>query len=267
MSVVTQQQNSGLHVVTSGNGPDVVLLHGWAMHGGVWDELVEQLATNFTLHVVDLPGHGRSRVSDELGLASISRAIFEVVMPRLSQPAIWLGWSLGGLVAMQVALDHPKWVNKLLLVSASPCFTKRDDWQDAIDAEILTMFAQQLSEDFASTLQRFLALQVKGSEHAKQALRALKTRMLSVRQPEQQALAAGLTILENSDLKQQLAELTMPVLLVAGERDMLVPHSAIPKVAGMLANAQFKIIKAAGHAPFISHPQQFNQLVETFLYE
>ena len=50
-----------LHVERSGHGPDVVLLHGWAMHGGVFAPLVERLASRFTLYLVDLPGHGYSR--------------------------------------------------------------------------------------------------------------------------------------------------------------------------------------------------------------
>lgn len=267
MTALTPQQQTGLHVVTVGDGPDVVLLHGWAMHGGVWDELTTHLSANFTLHVVDLPGHGLSPSTDHLSLPGISEAVFEAVMPRLSQPAIWLGWSLGGLVVMQIALDHREWINKLVLTATSPCFSKQDDWHVAIDADVLAMFATQLAEDFASTLQRFLALQVKGSEHARQALRELKARMLSVAQPEQNALAAGLVILENTDLKQRLVELTMPVMLVAGAQDMLVPQAAIPKVAGMLPNAQYRIIESAGHAPFISHPQQFNQILDTFIYD
>jgi pimeloyl-ACP methyl ester carboxylesterase len=55
--------NTGLHVQTLGHGPDLVLLHGWGLHGGVFAPLVERLVDDFTPHVVDLPGHGLSRGS------------------------------------------------------------------------------------------------------------------------------------------------------------------------------------------------------------
>ena len=92
-----------LHVEVTGNGPDIVLLHGWAMHGGVFAPLVSRLQERFRLHVVDLPGHGGSRESDiPLTLADSAQAIARVV----PSGALWCGWSLGGLIALHAA-GHP----------------------------------------------------------------------------------------------------------------------------------------------------------------
>ena len=88
---------SDLHVEVIGQGPPLVLLHGWAMHGGVFAPLVARLRDRHTLHLVDLPGHGLSRDSTvPLALAACASAIADRV-----PAAPWCGWSLGGLVALR----------------------------------------------------------------------------------------------------------------------------------------------------------------------
>jgi len=92
-----------LHVDTTGHGPPLVLLHGWAMHSGVFSALAERLREAHTLYLVDLPGHGYSRAS-RLPLAPepVTRALLDTL-----PPAIWLGWSLGGLFALHAAALSP----------------------------------------------------------------------------------------------------------------------------------------------------------------
>jgi pimeloyl-[acyl-carrier protein] methyl ester esterase len=76
-----------------GQGPDLVLLHGWSMHSGVWQPLAELLAEKFTLHLVDLPGHGTSEWhSDALQINNI----LDELERNVPETAFWLGWSLGG---------------------------------------------------------------------------------------------------------------------------------------------------------------------------
>lgn len=97
----------------------------------------------------------------------------ERVVKQAPEKAIWLGWSLGGLVASQVALTHPERVQALVTVASSPCFSARDEWP-GIKPEVLAGFQQQLSEDFQRTVERFLALQTMGTDTARQDARALK---------------------------------------------------------------------------------------------
>ena len=105
-----------MHIDTQGSGTDLVLVHGWAMHSGVFAPLVRELGPHFRLHLVDLPGHGFSRDDGaSLDPGDCTRRIAKAV-PR----AIWLGWSLGGLVAMRAALDLPQQVRGLVLIAASP---------------------------------------------------------------------------------------------------------------------------------------------------
>ena len=90
-----------LHIETLGRGPvPLVLLHGWAMHGGVLSPLVDALADRCTMYVVDLPGHGYSR---HCGLP-LEPSACAAAIAQATPPALWLGWSLGGLIALTAAL-------------------------------------------------------------------------------------------------------------------------------------------------------------------
>ena len=115
---------SDLFIQTHGHGDThLVLIHGWAMHGGVFEPLVDALEHRCTLHVVDLPGHGRSRESAlPLEPAACARAIAEA-----TPPAIWLGWSMGGLIALTGALEQAASVRALAMLSSSPCFVRGPD--------------------------------------------------------------------------------------------------------------------------------------------
>ena len=105
---------------TKGQGNvHLVLLHGWGLNAEVWRCIDEELSSHFTLHLVDLPGFGRSRGFGALSLADMA----EAVLQQAPDKAIWLGWSLGGLVASQIALTHPERVQALVTVASSPCFS------------------------------------------------------------------------------------------------------------------------------------------------
>ncbi|HCH38743.1 MAG TPA: pimeloyl-[acyl-carrier protein] methyl ester esterase, partial [Enterobacter sp.] len=147
----------------------LVLLHGWGLNAEVWRCVSEELASHFTLHLVDLPGYGRSRGFGAQTLAQMAQC----VLAQAPEKAIWLGWSLGGLVASQVALQAPERVSALVTVASSPCFSAREAWP-GIKPEVLAGFQHQLSEDFQRTVERFLALQTMGSDTARQDARLLK---------------------------------------------------------------------------------------------
>ena len=81
-----------MHIEQRGSGPHLVMLHGWSMHSGVWHDLAERLAQRYTLHLVDLPGHGQSDWHDgDMQLDNLLPALAQ----HTPDKARWLGWSLG----------------------------------------------------------------------------------------------------------------------------------------------------------------------------
>lgn len=256
---------SPLHVETTGEGPDLVMLHGWGMHSGVWQTVAEELSNSFRMHCVDLPGHGRSRDSaDATTLAEWTERVAETMSPRLAGPAYWCGWSLGGMVATQLALDYSGLVQRLILVATSLRFCQANDWPDAVGPDVLRGFAASLQDDHRQTLQRFLALQVTGESQARQTLRELKQRIFEEDEPEIIALQSGLNILSTADLRPLAGELDLPVLLMGGAKDRLVSPRALENVAALLPDAKVEVMPNCGHAPFVSRPVYFVKLVKTF---
>lgn len=246
-----------------GQGPDVVLLHGWGLHGGVWQELAEALSADFRVHVLDLPGHGRSRT---VSLQPYSLAtLADAVVARVPHGAHWIGWSLGGQVALTAAQRHAAAVGKLVLIGTTPRFARGPDWTDAITTATLDIFAAGLARDYRTTLLRFLSLQIGDAEHGRETLRHLRTELFRHGDPDPEALHAGLQILKHADLRDGVSGVTAPTLVLHGGRDTLAPPAAGRALAALLAHARCEIIDPAGHAPFLSHAAESRRAIERFL--
>lgn len=238
---------------TTGQGScHLVLLHGWGLNAEVWDCIVPQLSAHFTLHLVDLPGFGRSRGFGAMSLEQMAEKVLEYA----PESAIWVGWSLGGLVASRVALSAPARVEALVTVASSPCFTARDSWP-GIKSDVLSGFQRQLNEDFRKTVERFLALQTLGSTSARQDARRLKNAVLAVNMPPETVLNGGLEILKTTDLRAELAALTLPFVRIYGYLDGLVPRRIVSLLDALWPQSRSLVLPGAAHAPFISHPQAF----------
>lgn len=250
-------------VASTGDGDDLVLLHGWGLHGGLFGTVVPLLIRSFRVHVVDLPGHGRSPFDCGPDLNAWAAAVQRVVPDR----AAWLGWSLGGLVAMRTALDAAERVSKLVLVGATPRFTTADGWTHAQPVEVVDRFGHELVADFRKTVRDFLTLQSLGDEHAREQVRALRPLLFEHGDPDPRGLAAGLEILRDTDLRAELPSLQSPTLLITGARDRLTPPGAAQAIAALAPNARAVVVPGAAHAPFLNEPAVFANHVTDFVHE
>jgi len=248
-----------MHIETHGSGPDLVLIHGWAMHGGIFAPLTPLLARHFRVHVVDLPGHGRSVGSAE-PIDPIRCA--DLLAGRLPR-ALWVGWSFGGLVSLHAALNHPAKVCRIVEIAASPRFVSAPDWQQGVAADVFVAFGQGLLDDYRGTIERFLALETLGSAQAHDELRELKAHVFERGEPALEVLEQGLDILQKTDLRRELARLAQPSLWIAGRRDRLVPSAALRWSAQQCAGGIYREI-ASGHAPFLSHAREVAESIIAF---
>ena len=238
-----------LHVEILGSGPDLVLVHGWSMHGEVCHGLAERLAEHYRVHVPDLPGHGGSRGEPMPDLPELAAGLAGL----FPAPTHVCGWSLGAQIAMRWAIDRPDQIGRLALIAATPRFSAGDGWGAGSAMGDLEAFARVLHTDYRGTLEGFIALQALGSPHPKKVLADFRRRLAHAAAPDPDALDAGLRILATSDLRSEIDSLTQHTLVMHGERDAIVPAAAGEWLARALPHGRLMVIADAGHAPFVSH--------------
>jgi pimeloyl-[acyl-carrier protein] methyl ester esterase len=243
-----------------GQGPDLLLFHGWAMHSGIFAPVLPALRRHFRVHCIDLPGHGHS-IGSSLPLDF--ETVWQFLLPRLGQPAHVMGWSLGGLFALHGAIHHPKHCRSLIMQNASPCFVQRPDWPQGMPAQVFHQFAEDLHGDYERTLQRFFMLEAQGSEHLRAELRLLQKTAFEFGRPDPHVLGVGLHLLESTDMRSALPELRVPSLWLAGRRDRLVNPLAMQQACAQ-AGGEYACDEHGGHAPFLTHPENTLQALAAF---
>jgi len=258
----------------------IVLLHGWGLNSAIWQPMIASLPTEFTdiFHVVtiDLPGFG-SNVNKKISPYSLAN-ICEHITNTIEQPAIYLGWSLGGLVATEMALKHPEKVLGLITVASSPRFIEQRSEQiidekvvnqlvwPGIKPHVLNSFHQQLQIDAKKTINGFLKLQAMGSPHVRQDIKQISQLVFQHDMANKNTLDESLKLLETSDYRVKLQDIKQPFLRLYGSADSLVPNSVIGSVAKLAENnSEQHIFLAASHAPFISHLDDFTQVLTDWL--
>ena len=251
-----------VHVESTGAGPPLVLLHGWGLHAGLFAPLVPSLARRFRVHAVDLPGHGHSATVAPYTLDALVDAV-AAPFDATGEPLRVLGWSLGGQVAMRWAMRERGRFARLALVATSPRYVAAPDWEHAMSAETLRRFGDELAVSWRLTMQRFLALQVHGSDEGRATLAALRRQLLARGDPSPAALADALAVLASTDLRDRVHAIATPTLVVSGERDLLAPAGAGAWLAAALPDARYVLIEGAAHAPFLSHRAAFDAALDT----
>jgi len=250
----------GLKIITRGQGPELVLVHGWAMHGGIWGRIVDELSSEFRVNLVDLPGHG---VNHHVPLADDLGEVADIILAELP-PAVWIGWSLGGLITLGAALRQPDKVQKAALVAATPCFSSQADWPFGVSVEAQQAFAAGLEFDFEETFTQF-CVQTFGASWLDESLRRLGRSSVTDNVPAKNVMHTGLHLLYNNNLLAELGTCTVPTLFLGGTRDRTIKPESFAAAAAMMPAASSCLIPAAGHAPFVSHQDRFLAVIREFL--
>lgn len=238
---------------------DVVLLHGWGFSAAIWEGLARRLAPRFRVHAPDLPGYGAAPACSPYTLDGMAEAVSRAAPRRCHV----VGWSLGGEVALAWARRAPRQVRRLALIGATPCFAARAGWPCGTPRAVLREFGRRLAGDRAGTLTRFIAAQGGGDARAGRLAGPL-ARAGADAAPDR-VLAAGLHVLLAADLRGKLHAVSQPTLVLHGWHDRIVPPAAGRRLAAALPDARFELMRACGHAPFLSQPGQVAQRLREFL--
>lgn len=239
-----------IYYETHGEGPAILLTHGYSATSQMWRPQIEALSREHTLILWDMRGHGRSG-SPSSADAYGERVTTEDMAALLDElgfaEAIVGGLSLGGYMSLAFQVDYPERVEALLIIDTGPGFkreTGRDEWNR-------TAMAQ------AEALERrgFEALQGRSAEMAMAQHDSLDGLIMAARHMLTQ---------RNARVIESLPHIRVPTLVVAGEND--TPFlAATDYMAGRIPGAQKVIIPDAGHAVNLDQPEAFNQAVTTFI--
>ncbi|WP_194868749.1 pimeloyl-ACP methyl ester esterase BioH [Pseudoalteromonas sp. PPB1] len=234
---------------------EIVLLHGWGMNKQVWQLSIEQLQQVQPLPVraINLAGFGGAAFPAHC--KSLDDLADEIAT-ELADGSVLIGWSLGGLVALNLAHRYPAKVAKVVMVASNPCFVEQPDWP-GIKPKVLAGFKQALADDSAKTIERFLAIQAMGSEHARDDIKQLRQLLAQLPAPHPEALSLGLDALNRCDYRAYFRELTQPVFGLFGRLDALVPGDVIERMSALNPHFKAFVLPKASHAPFISHKDEF----------
>ena len=239
---------------------DIVLLHGWGLNKGVWANLIEvaeEYAPDLTFHALDLPGYGDSTHIE--GVNSLA-TMAEFVRKQAPSDAIWLGWSLGGMVALQEAMQcSEKRIRGLYLLATSPCFVQKADWPHGVEKSIFDRFSQDLALDYRVVLSSFLLLQSGMNKGAREVARRAHSDICKYPDPTEATLKSGIDCLATTDLRNLLKGAgvlrEIPSKVVSCKLDRVANPAGGHHLA-QLINSQSSVFHS-GHAPFLTMPLDF----------
>lgn len=243
----------------------LVLVHGWAVPSKIWSPILPHLESEFDVTLIDLPGYGSN--AHDSGDRSLS-ALADSVLAQAPPLAIWVGWSLGGTIALAAALRQPQRLIKLQLISSTPRFLVGNDWDLGVELAPFEKLAEQFEIDYAKGLKKFLLLQsspLKTSTRSaiKKFVREMSNTLLAMPHPTRETLRAGLAILSTTDLRTRMNEIKIESQVIAGEFDAIVPAAASQQLAISLPHASFHQLNT-GHFPFLDATDQYISHLRAF---
>jgi len=254
-----------LHHEDAGAGAPWVLVHGWSTSSAILADEVAFLAQRRRAVAPDLRGHGRSSPSGPFGLADLARDLSRLLDHLALERAVLLGWSLGAQVALAAVPLLRARLSALVLVSGTPRFTAGEGWPHGLPAQSVEVLAHRVRRDAPRAIARFQdGMFVEGELDPAGRERVARVRA-ALPAPDPGAALAGLEVLAREDLRAGLAGIDLPVLLVHGDRDPICPVGAARAMAAAIPGARLAVLPGAGHAPFLSRPGAFRDVLASFL--
>lgn len=198
----------------------LVLIHGWANDGQIWQQSLAQFQTLSSVLVVELPGFGLSPIVSDYSLETLLELLHQALPPKCHI----VGWSLGAMLSMKLAERFPDQINSLLLLACNAKFVATEDWPAAMSEQTFKGFQCSFEENPAATIKQFHSLQTLSDAQARKKLKQLRQMQKNI--TINSNWSSALTLLAEIDLRHCMSQLNIPCLMVFGESDQLVPVAA-----------------------------------------
>ena len=236
----------------------LVLLHGWGLDSCVWDSVIPELEKTFVVIAIDLPCFG----NNPLCSADINE-VAENVVAQLPPKSILVGWSLGGLIATYIAIHHSERVAALVTVGSNLKWLADADTQwPGASADNFAAFFENLAQNSEVTHQHFCGVIARGDSQEKFLAKKLRQHISNT---AQENFLTGLRLLNNIDNRKNFATLSAPGLHIFGGKDVMVPLAVEQALRALNKKHRTYIMAGAAHAPFLSEPVLFAELIRNFV--
>jgi len=237
--------------------PCLAFVPGWGQSSKVWFSQIPRFSPGYSVRAINFPGHAG------LPEAPAGQWPDRLLQQCPNRPVIMIGWSLGGMLALQLALRYRSRISGLVLVSATPCFCKKEGWEHGCEDAVFEEFKQGVAMHSIKIMSRFFALMFHGDALPRPAYNRLARAVVNRKHPPtRKALETGLEILSNLDLREDLDNIHLPCLVLHGENDTVVPLAAGQALAAGIPDACFLGFPDCGHAPFLTQADRFNHILE-----
>ena len=268
----TEVAGIGTRYMMAGQGPPVVLIHGLGSSAATWERTVPALAERYTVYALDMPGHGDSEKPDiayslDAGIDYLDAFLDALDVPRTAL----VGNSMGGLLSLGMALERPERVTRLALVDAAGLGRELAFLLRLASVPVVGELMRRSSVfGYARSLMR------KASTEGRVTWSVLVDALRGARIPPE-ASRAELSALRHganfrgvrSDyiLLDRLPELAMPLLIVWGAQDKVLPVAHAYAAARTCPSAQTVVLDRCGHWPQLEQSDEFNRILEAYLAE
>lgn len=248
----------------SGAGCPVVLLHGWCMSSAVWryqfDRLAVSIPASLRLIAPDLRGHGSSReINGHLDFSGFVEDLIDLFDILGLVKVILVGWSMGAQIALQSCAELSGRLCGILLVSATPRFTASDDFPYGLARNEASGMRLKVQRNTARALSGFYTrMFAEGELEAHPLASEIKQLLGSIESPETAGVLDALDALVAADMRPLLQHITVPTLVVNGGHDRICLPQASSYLAARIPGAEQIVFPLCGHAPFLTHSEQFN---------
>lgn len=258
-----------IFIETTGQGQDVVLLHGCTDNHAFLKPIHDQLAQHYRVTWLDQPGIDNSAWQPQINSC---QDMATALMPLLPKEAIYMGWSYGGLLATAIASLYPERTQQLVLLASTPQFVEDDNWPGIPKPGFHQALMPDIQQNGLSIfLNAFIDQEFAEMEPKPDVFHQIKNYFPADDQVNVEAISKRLQLVDQTDLRAQFKQLQCPIDLIFGERDSAVPAQLHPHIMALNPNARKHVIAGAQHMPFATHPEAFNQVLaeifSDYLYE
>ena len=241
---------------TRSGGQPLVLLHGWASGPDIWRPLLARLRSWADVTLIELPGCAPQWHGDAMAFEVLVREALAAAPPQ----AVYVGWSLGGQLAMELASREPERVRAVVTLCSNPRFVAGNGWPGMAPAEFEDFRAAFMAEPRAA-LTRFDSLQVSGADASRALLRQLRRSRPGAGCA---ALEAGLNWLGCLDQRDTWSRVPVPALHLYAQRDALVPPECADRLRA-IATGEVRTLQARGHLVPLAAPDELQVQLRGFL--